>query len=420
MNRRIVHVPRRFTAQDWGGTETVILETARRQQAEGADPVILTSMALAAEKSEVIGGIPVKRFRHVYPFFGLSAADKAALDLKGGNLLSLPLFYGLWREPDVRLFHAHTLKRLGGTVRTVARLRKKPYVVSLHGGVFDVPAAERGDLARPVEGKFEWGRPFGALLGARRVLQEADHVICVGQSEAEKAAAELNHGRVSYLPNGVDSARFTQGDGAGFRRENGIPENAFLLLAMGRIDAQKNQLGLLEAFLKFHAKVPEARLLILGPVTQPAYAEKLHEFIRANHLTDSARILPGLPNHSPALVDAFHAADVFVLASRHEPFGIVVLEAWCAGCAAVVSRVGGLRALVRENETGLMFDPGAADAADQLAACLFRLHADPAARRALGEAGKAEALAHYDWSRISARLENVYRQAEENCRSRLK
>lgn len=418
MNRRIVHVPRRFTAQDWGGTETVILETARHQQADGADPVIMTSMALAAQKSEIIGGIPVKRFGHVYPFFGLSAADRAALDLKGGNLLSLPLFYGLLREPGVRLFHAHSLKRLGGSVRTAARLRKKPYVVSLHGGVFDVPAAERGDLSRPVEGKFEWGRPFGALFGARKVLQDADHVICVGRSEADKASAELNHGRVSYLPNGVDSARFSQGDGAKFRQDHGIPEQAFLLLAMGRIDAQKNQLGLLEAFLKFRVQAPEARLVIMGPVTRPAYADQLRVFIRTHGLEDSVRLLPGLPNDSPALVDAFHAADVFVLASRHEPFGIVVLEAWCAGCPVVVSRVGGLRALVRENETGLMFDPDAADAADQLAASLASLYADPAKRRALGGAGRAEALAHYDWSRISARLEHLYQQAEEVCRAR--
>lgn len=418
MNHRVVHVPRRFTAQDWGGTETVILETARRQQAEGADPVIMTSMALATSERENIGGIPVKRFRHLYPFFGLSAEEIAALDRKGGNLFSLPLLRGLWREPDVRIFHAHTLKRVGGMVRTVARLRKKPYVVSLHGGVFDVPAAERGDLAKPVKGKFEWGRPLGALLGARKVLEDADHVICVGHSEAEKARASLSHDRVSYLPNGVDSARFRHGDGAKFRQDHNIPQDAFLVLAMGRIDSQKNQLGLLEGFLKFRATVPEARLLILGPVTQPDYAEKLHTFIREHGLEESARILPGLPNNSPALVDAFHAADVFALTSRHEPFGIVVLEAWCAGCAVIASRVGGLKTLVRDQETGLMFDPDAADAPAQIAACLTRLHADPARRHALGLAGQAEALTLYDWSRISARLETIYQQAEENRRPR--
>ena len=93
--------------------------------------------------------MPVDRYPHLYPFFGLSADDRAAMDKKGGNLLSLSLLRALIREPDVRLFHAHALKRLGGSVRTAARWRKKPYVVSLHGGIFDVPAAEleRSDQA---------------------------------------------------------------------------------------------------------------------------------------------------------------------------------------------------------------------------------------------------------------------------------
>jgi glycosyltransferase involved in cell wall biosynthesis len=374
-------------------------------------------MALASDRNEVIGGIPVKRYPYLYPFFGLSAADRAAMDQKGGNLFSLSLLRALMKEPDVRIFHAHTLKRMGGMVRTAARLRKKPYVASLHGGVFDVPAEELRDLVRPLKGKFEWGRALGGLVGARRVLDDADHVICVGQGEADEALKSLPHSRISYLPNGVDSARFRKGDRAKFRQENGIPQDAFLVLTTGRIDAQKNQLGLLKGFLKFRAHTPGARLLMIGPVTQPDYEKELRAFIQDNGMTDSARILPGLPNNSPALVDAFHAADVFALTSRHEPFGIVVLEAWCAGCPVIASRVGGLRTLVREGKTGLMVDPTAPDAPDHIAACLDRLHADPAQRRALGGAGQKEALEDYDWACISARLETIYQQAEEHRRS---
>ena len=246
----IVHVPRRFVAHEWGGTETVVLEIAKQQRAAGNHPLIITSMALADRRDDEIAGIPIRRYPHTYPFFGLSAADRAAMDKKGGNLLSLSLLRALLREPDVRLFHAHALKRLGGTVRTAARWRKKPYVVSLHGGIFDVPAAELSDLTKPIQGKFEWGKPFGALLGARKVLVDADHVICVGESEAQKAKAALPHDRVSYLPNGVDCARFTTGDGARFRQQHDIPAGAFLVLNISRIDAQKNQLSLIEAGLK--------------------------------------------------------------------------------------------------------------------------------------------------------------------------
>ena len=53
-NQRIVHVPRRFVAHEWGGTETVILETARQQRLLGLDPVIMTSMALAKDREDCL------------------------------------------------------------------------------------------------------------------------------------------------------------------------------------------------------------------------------------------------------------------------------------------------------------------------------------------------------------------------------
>ena len=92
---RIIHVPRRFVAEEWGGTETVILEIARQQQLAGAQAEVFTSMALAKRREEAIGGVPVRRFPYCYPFFGLSPEDKAAMDKKGGNLLSLSLFAAL-------------------------------------------------------------------------------------------------------------------------------------------------------------------------------------------------------------------------------------------------------------------------------------------------------------------------------------
>ncbi len=413
--RTIIHVPRRFVANEWGGTETVVLEISKQQRAAGFNPRIITSMALAEDRHDEISGIPVDRYPHTYPFFGLSAADKAAMDKKGGNLLSLSLLRALIKQPDVRLYHAHALKRLGGSVRTAARWNKKPYVVSLHGGIFDVPAAELSDLTKPIEGKIEWGKPFGALLGARKVLEDADHVICVGDSEAQKAKATLPHDRVSYLPNGVDCQRFITGEGLRFRKHFGITPDAFLVMNISRIDSQKNQLGLLEAFARFYAATPGARLVMIGPETQPAYGDRLRAFIAANQLGEAAMIIPGLSNESGLLIDAYHAADAFVLSSRHEPFGIVVLEAWCAGRSVIASRVGGLQKLIRDGETGLFFDPDAPDAADQLAAHLSALFSDPNLRWQMGEAGREEALAHYDWTRIGAQLETLYQLAEESA-----
>ena len=415
---RIIHVPRRFVAEEWGGTETVILEISRQQRLAGDRPEIMTSMALATRRDEQIGGVPVRRFPYVYPFLGLSRADCAAMDKKGGNLLSFSLFASLLTRPGVRLFHAHALKRLGGEVRTAARLRRKPFVVSLHGGVFDVPSAEREEMLKPIANKPEWGKAFGALFGSRRILEDADQVICVGQSEMEKARGQLTHDRIAYLPNGVDCDRFAAGDGAAFRSRHNIPADAFLALNVSRIDAQKNQMLLLEAFARLRSSHPGAFLLLIGPETQPGYAAALREFITANGLADRVRILPGLRNDSPDLVNAYHACDVFVLPSRHEPFGIVVLEAWSAGRPVMVSHVGGLKALVRHEQNGLFIAGGGEATAEGLAGQLRWLSAAPELRRQLGAVGREEARSRYDWSRIAGQLEELYQAAEQHAARR--
>ncbi|MFY9975498.1 MAG: glycosyltransferase, partial [Chromatiaceae bacterium] len=131
---KIVQIPRRFVTHEWGGTETTILQTSRALQQAGHQVSIFTSLALSDRREEQIQGVPVRRFPYSYPFFGLTADDRRDMDKKGGNLLSLSLLLGLVREPGVDVLHAHTGKRVGGIVRTAARLRGIPYVVTLHGG----------------------------------------------------------------------------------------------------------------------------------------------------------------------------------------------------------------------------------------------------------------------------------------------
>ena len=421
MSQRILHVPRRFVKEEWGGTETVVLEICKSQLKTGASPEIWTSMALASSRNETISEVPVRRFPYCYPFLGLSAEERLAMDKKGGNLLSLSIFWSMLRAKDVRLYHAHVLKRLGGEVRTAARRNRKPYVVSLHGGIFDVPQEELTDMMKPIENKFEWGRVFGALFGSRRTLEDADYVICVGANEAEAARKSLPHDRVDYLPNGVDTQKFEQGDGSAFRQAHGIPQDAFLALTLSRLDSQKNPIALVDAFADWRSRNPDqasnARAMFIGPRTQPAYVEKLEKRILELGLSDHILILPGLKTDDPQLVQAFHACDVFVLPSRHEPFGIVVLEAWSSGKPVFVNRVGGLKTLVEDDVTGAFFD-FESGGAGELSRLLQRGYENRDWLSRMGARGREEAKAHYDWGQISDRLESIYQLAEENARKR--
>lgn len=406
----VVHVPRRFVADEWGGTETTILESCRQLQEMGHESRIFTSKALCPDPRENMSGIEVRRFSYSYPFWGLSAEARRDMDKKGGNLLSLSLFSALIREKGIDVLHAHTGKRMGGIVRTVARMKRIPYIISLHGGVVDVPAEEQNEMLKPLEGAFEWGRAAGALLGARRVLEDAAAIVCVGRNEQAAVARQYPGKRVVCLPNGVDANRFAKGNGESFRSAYGIPHDARVLLNVSRIDYQKNQLALLEAFARLRRQHSDLHLVLIGPVTVESYGRKLNDFISDNRLEACVTLIPGLPGGSEELRDAYHAADIFCLSSRHEPFGIVILEAWAAGLPVVASEVGGIPGFTRDGHDVLHADP---DVPASFAAAINSLIIRPEQAARLSANGQWRAVNEFDWSMVTRRLESLYREVVE-------
>jgi glycosyltransferase involved in cell wall biosynthesis len=118
---------------------------------------------------------------------------------------------------------------------------------------------------------------------------------------------------------------------------------------------------------------------------------------------------PAVVAESRTHQDLLAALDAFVLPSRHEPFGIVVLEAWASGLPVIVSRVGGLLKLVTHEKDGLHFPSGDVEA---LTAALARLADDPGLRISLAEAGRASVSRDYTWKAVATKLEEIYQLAE--------
>ncbi len=407
---RVVHVPRRFVREAWGGTETVVLELAKRQIARGDDARVVTSMALAGSRCDTIEGVEVRRFPHFYPYWGLSAADRARMDRKGGNLVSFGLFRELLAIPDPGVFHLHTGKRLGALVRTAARLRGLPYVVQLHGGLVSAPESENRDLAEASRKAFEWGKVIGLAFGGRRVIEDADAVLCVDRFEAERLRGLMPGKRIEFVPNGVDPARFVASGQAGldFRRARGIPAGSPLVLVVGRIDPQKNQALAIESLRLVRARVPGAMLALAGPETNPDYKNKLVEMAAGLGLGDAVLFLGQLDFSNGELAAAYAAADCFLLPSVHEPFGIVALEAWAAGLPLAASAVGGIPAFVESGVNGLLFPSGGVEAA---AEAVVRLLSDRPFAEALAGRGKADMEASYTWDAVADRVGAIYEDA---------
>jgi glycosyltransferase involved in cell wall biosynthesis len=401
----VAHVMRRFVPDKWGGTETVVFNLARELEKGGIDSPIFCTDMFAKPGAEKIDGVTVRRFRYCFPWFGLSAEAKNALRLKGGSPLSLPLFFGLLRQKNLTLIHTHVGRRLGGIARTVARIRKIPYVIHVHGGRHTVPQEQYDSMTAPIRGKIEWGKIFGLFFGSRRVFTDAAAVICVGQSEADEMR-ERGQKNVHYLPNGVHVQRFAEAMPQPFRNEYGLEDRKFIL-CLSRIDFQKNQLLLVKAFAEFRKTHPDWKLVFIGSVSVEEYYRKILDEIAVQNLQDSVLIIPGLKPDDPLLPSAYKAAELFVLPTANEPFGIVILEAWAAGVPVIATRVGGIPGFTTDEENILLTEDN--DEA-MLTEKMNRLAGSMELRTKLSMNGRTEVAAHYDWRAIADRVVRIYKE----------
>ena len=404
----IVQLPRRFVRSHWGGTETVILETCKRLLMMGHHTEIICPNALAKTDAENIGGVNVRRVSYFYPYLGLSTEAKDLLDRKGGNLFSFSLMKELKTYPNLDMIHLHTAKRPGGIGRYVAKKRGIPYVISLHGGMFDVPAREAETWTAPAKDAFEWGKILGWWVGSRSVMDDAAAIICVGREEERKTRERFPHKNVIHLANGVDPDHFHRGNGPGFRKKHHIPQDAYVVVTVGRIDPQKNQLfqiNLLPELVKIN---PRVHLLIIGPVTKESYHSRLIDTVQRSGLESRITVIEGLDAEGQDLVDAYHASDLFLLPSVHEPFGIVILEAWAAGLPVVASRIGGIPSFVEDGKDGLLFEPN--NTGEFIAAFETTVNSPEKALQ-LSSSGKMKACDMFSWDKITRDLVRIYEEA---------
>ena len=410
---RTAHIIRRFAFSEWGGTESVVWNTAFTLQAKGNPSEIFATCALSTVKDEVKNAIPIHRFSYRYPYFPLSKEKYRILDKKGGN----PVVPGLrkaLRKGEFDILHCHTMGRMAAETRAAAKQLRVPYIMTLHGGFFDVPPAEIQQMVKPLRGTIPYGNILDRLF-CRRVdaLKLANGIVCVGENELAPAKEHFPDKPIIHLPNGVNFNYFHDYDGTDFRKKVGIRADRKILLCVSRIDYQKNQLILPEILAILGE---EWQLVLIGAPTAEWYMEKLREKVRLMNLTDRVTMINGVPPDSSLLPAAYHAASAFLLPSLHEPFGIVVLEAWSAGTPVIASPVGGLKTLIRDGETGF-FAP-AEGAPHEWAKLIQKLDTDADLRGRITDTADAEVREKYSWDVITDRLLDFYAEIQRLFRRR--
>jgi D-inositol-3-phosphate glycosyltransferase len=301
--------------------------------------------------------------------------DRVGVHLRAGDVDAIHANYWLSGLAGHRLKHEFDLP-LVSTFHTLARVK-----------------AETGDL-----------EPQRRIDAETEVIGCSDAILANCETEIDELAQHYgaDRSRIEVVPPGVDHAFFSPGDQRGARAALGLGDQPVLLF-VGRIQPLKG-LSIAVASLA-HVQREDSMLVVVGgPSGAEGEAElaRVHRQITDLGLEDRVRFVPPQPHH--LLSTYYRAADVSVVPSRSESFGLVALEAAACGTPVVAAAVGGLRTLVQHGHTGFLVDDRDPE---QYAASIDELLARPELARRIGAAA-AQGSWDYTWSTTAARLRRLY------------
>jgi D-inositol-3-phosphate glycosyltransferase len=394
---------------DAGGMNVYIVETARRLAQAGIEIEIFTRATSSALPS-VVEMTPGVTVRHVTagPFEGLLKQDLP------GQLCAVTA--GVMRAEAARpegwfdLIHSHYW--LSGQVGWLAKERwNVPLVHSMH----TMAKVKNRDLA---DG--DTAEPDMRVIGEEQVVAAADRLVANTADEAEELVAlyGADPDNVDVVHPGVDLDLFTPGDRRLARRAVDVGNDALVLLFVGRIQPLKAPDVLVRAAAEMVAHDPALRdrLVIAicgGPsgtgLDQPT---ALVDLARALGVLDLVRFEP--PTDRAGLAQWYRAADVVVVPSHSESFGLVAVEAQACGTPVVAAHVGGLRTAVADHVSGLLVDGH--DPRD-FAAAITRITSSPLLREELSRGARMHA-ASFGWAATTAGLMSSYSAALANAGQR--
>jgi len=257
------------------------------------------------------------------------------------------------------------------------------------------------------------------VIGEQQVVAAADRLIANTDDEARELVDlyGADPRDVDVVHPGVDLDLFTPGSRTEARRARGLAAEAVVLLFVGRIQPLKAPDILIRAAAELVAVDPALRRRLVvaicgGPsgsgLQQPT---ALADLARELGILDLVRFEP--PSDRGTLVEWYRAADVVVVPSYSESFGLVAIEAQASGTPVVAAAVGGLRTAVADGVSGLLVPSH--DPAD-FATTIARIIGQPDLRRAMAAGARIHAES-FGWAATTAGLLSSYSAAMANAAS---
>jgi glycosyltransferase involved in cell wall biosynthesis len=373
MTPRVLFVTSSFPTEDDPAVGSFVLEHARGAAAHADVAVLHLDRRHDERRVRVVrddaAPLPTWRARYPYRPTAVSVAAQLAAAAAGLRAVRRAGF-----DPD--LLHAHFfLAALPASLLSLAL--RRPLVATEQWTIF-LPE-DPAPLTPPLR------------LGARLALARARLVLPVSESLAAGMRAAGVRGPFRVVPNAVDTAVFHPPAEA----RPGPPTR---LATVGLLHRQKGIDVLLEAFAAVRARRPDVRLDVVGDGPERAAYEAQAE--RLGVASDV--VFHGLRT-KPEVAEILRGADLFVLASRFDTFGAVLVEAEATGLPVVATRVGGIPEVVAEDALLVERDDPAA-----LAGAIERALDRPGFDRAAAAARAAE---RYSVEAVGARLAEVYAEA---------
>ena len=277
--------------------------------------------------------------------------------------------------------------------RELARAWEAPHVAMFH------TLAEVKLLARASERE-----PEARRQAERELVRDVDRIVAATEHERRllEQIYDVPRHRVSVIPLGVQRERFRPRDQAAARARLGLDADARILLSVGRIEPLKGLDILIESLREMTERERLLLLIVGGDDRAERELARLRAVAAAAGVTELVRFVGAVPHEQ---LDAYYnAADVVVMPSFYESFGLVAIEAMASGVPVVASRVGGLTSTVADGRSGYLIPwrcPG------PFAEKLDLLLGNESLRRTLG-ATAAESMQGYEWGAVAARLLELY------------
>lgn len=228
----------------------------------------------------------------------------------------------------------------------------------------------------------------------------AFQAISRGVGESWSRVVGIDAKRIHYIPRGVHlPVQPAPVDRAAIKRRIEVAANDPLIVNMGRHEAQKGQLYLIEAMSRILASFPTARLVILGRTGNltTALQQRIDDLGLTSHV-----IMPGIRDDVQEILSA---ADVFAFPSLFEGLGVSLLEAMAAGKPVVVTNAVSFDEIIEDRRNGLMVPPQNPEA---LASAIVELLSDPELAARLAETARADAARSYRIADVASQLEQLY------------